>query len=147
MELPPPNRKHIVTKSQYVQAQGKRIGITSMGCGLLTLALLCTLITVLCIYLSLFAGLSGLEIPVGLFFGGLAFLSGKLGFESFRRADATDPGVPLTRSVAETLPVEESLVRASEEPIQEQQALLLRAASDQQTPPEQLVRPSHKTEP
>ena len=41
------------------------------------------------------------------------------------------------------LPVQQTLVRASSEPTQEQQAVLLRAVAEgQETPPEQLVRPA-----
>ena len=49
--------------------------------------------------------------------------------------------VPLTRANAADLPAPDSLVRASEEPMQAQEAVLLRAAAEgMETPPEQLVR-------
>ncbi len=51
--------------------------------------------------------------------------------------------VPLTRANTADLPAPESLVRASSEPRQEQEAVLLRAAARSVgTPPEQLVRPA-----
>jgi len=46
-----------------------------------------------------------------------------------------------THTNAADLPIDESLVRASQEPVQENQSILLRAASDaNQTPAEQLLR-------
>ena len=50
---------------------------------------------------------------------------------------------PLTRANTADLPAPDSLVRASSEPMQAQEAVLLRAAAEgQETPPEQLVRPA-----
>jgi two-component sensor histidine kinase len=55
--------------------------------------------------------------------------------------------VPLARASAADLPALNSLVRASEEPRQEQQSMLLRAAAHgQETPPEQLVRAAGEME-
>ena len=52
-----------------------------------------------------------------------------------------DPGVPLTRANTADLPAPDSLVRASAEPVQEQQAVLLRAATETaERHEEQLVR-------
>ncbi len=54
-----------------------------------------------------------------------------------------DIGIPLTRANTADLPAPETLVRASSEPSQAQEAVLLRAAAEgQETPPEQLVRAS-----
>jgi len=142
----PKNRKRIVSKGQYVKTQGQRVGITSAGCGLLFLAALCSGAT---LYLIVFAIFGWWEGAIFGFVAGVAALwCGKWGFDSIRYAETIDPGIPLTRKVADTLPVEESLVRASEEPIQEQQAILLRAAvDDQETHSEQLVRPAGEPEP
>ena len=60
-----------------------------------------------------------------------------------RQAIKVDPGVPLTRANTADLPAPDSLVRASAEPVQEQQAVLLRAATEtQERHEEQLVRAS-----
>lgn len=59
------------------------------------------------------------------------------------KAQNINPGVPLTRANIVDLPAPDSLVRASTEPVQEQQAVLLRAATDtQEWQVEQLVRAS-----
>jgi hypothetical protein len=56
-------------------------------------------------------------------------------------AKKIDTGIPLTRTSASGLPALDSLVRASEESRQEQQSVLLQAATEGgETPPEQLVR-------
>ena len=58
-------------------------------------------------------------------------------------ASKKDAVVPLTRANTADLPAPDSLVRASSEPMQAQEAVLLRAAAEgQETPPEQLVRAS-----
>ncbi len=58
-------------------------------------------------------------------------------------ADATKVDVPITRSNVGLLPDQESLVRPSQKNIEQQQAILLRAASQSDTtPPDQLVRPA-----
>jgi len=136
----PKNRKRIVSKGHYVKIQGQRVGITSAGCGLLLLAALCFGVAFFFIVIAIMGWWWG---AIWGFVAGVAALwCGKWGFDSIRYAETIDPGIPLTRKVADTLPAEESLVRASSEPIQEQQAVLLRAAvDDQETPSEQLVRP------
>ncbi len=58
-----------------------------------------------------------------------------------KRTLAIKPVVPLTRANTGSLPTSDSLVRASEEPMQAQKAALLRAAAaTQEMPPDQLVR-------
>jgi hypothetical protein len=60
----------------------------------------------------------------------------------FATAARMDPVVPLTRNTAADLPETESLVRASTEPPQQQETVLLRAAqSDAATPSQELLRP------
>jgi len=54
--------------------------------------------------------------------------------------------VPFTRANTADLPAPDSLVRASQEPVQQDQSILLRAAADTtQTPAEQLLRPVPET--
>ena len=52
-------------------------------------------------------------------------------------------GVPLTRANTADLPAPDSLVRASSEPMQAQEDVLLRAAATgNDTPPEEMLRAS-----
>ncbi len=59
-----------------------------------------------------------------------------------KSARLVDPGVPITRASAAHLPMSDSLVRASSVPLQEQEAVLLRAAAGETQPrdEEQLLR-------
>ena len=143
------HNKRIVSKSQYVKMQGKLLGLRSAGVGLLLVAFwgaLCSLASL--VLVTVFPSARLLGLPLFLLFGTISFFSGKWGLASFQHADSIDTGILLTRSVADTLPAEESLVRASEEPAQEQQAILLRAATtSHETPSEQLVRPAREREP
>jgi hypothetical protein len=75
--------------------------------------------------------------------GGISLFFGYAGQLAIKEAKQTDPGVPLTRANTANLPAPDSLVRASAEPMQEQQAVLLRAATEtQERHEEQLVRAS-----
>lgn len=66
-----------------------------------------------------------------------------LGLRTKRRVETAEPVRPLTRHTVNHIPAEESLVRASEEPLAGQEKILLRAAkANEETPAEQLLRPS-----
>jgi hypothetical protein len=66
-----------------------------------------------------------------------------IGIQAGRQARKVKVGVPLTRANTADLPAPDSLVRASAEPVQEQRAVLLRAATQGiETHEEQLVRAS-----
>ena len=147
MDQLPENKKRIVSKGQYLWVQSKRISLNVTGCGLVGLACLCVVV--------MGAGIVGLLIydrwwqAVGflLLSWPFVYFLRKMGYRSFQKAETIDPVIPLTHQTASTLSDEESLVRASEEPIQEQQAILLRAATDnQETSADQLVRPAGKPE-
>lgn len=59
-----------------------------------------------------------------------------------RRSRSLQKVVPLTRANTTRLPVDESLVRASKKPVQEQKTVLLRAATHgDEAPAGQLLRP------
>src|SRR5579871_4510450 len=144
-QLPKNNR--IVSKGQYVKAQSKRIGVGASGCGLLLLATICAGATIWLLVFLLLGWWTALGAVLCVASGVATFWLGKWGFDNLRHAEAIDPGIPLTRKVAATLPSNESLVRASEEPTQEQQIVLLRAAThDHTTPAEQLLKPSGEPE-
>lgn len=161
--------KLIVSKGEYARLQGKRAQASLIGVGSMLLAVLsgfagASLIAILGYHLyfptrrfllDMFVFKSNDHpqdtlINIVLFDGGgivvlfgLAYLYGTFGYDQLKEAREIDPGVPLTRSNAADLSAPESLVRASVEPIQEQQAVLLRAAIEvTQTPPEELVRAS-----
>lgn len=65
----------------------------------------------------------------------------KWGKNAMTRAATLDTGIPFTRANTADLPAPESLVRASAEPVQEPQAVLLRAAAEtREKHEEQLLR-------
>jgi len=73
----------------------------------------------------------------------LFLFSGAFTMHHIRKIDI---GIPLTRANTADLSAHDSLVRASQEPVQEQQSILLRPTMEADTsPPEQLLRASLKT--
>jgi hypothetical protein len=61
----------------------------------------------------------------------------------WKQSQQVDPGIPIHRVNTADLPAPDTLVRASAEPVQEQQTVLLRAATEtQERHEEQLVRAS-----
>lgn len=146
----PKTGKRIVSKREYVLRKAKRTGILTTGTSLLAISgisvvsgmmFLTWLVLVLWhghYFLPVFTAsgllLGSVVVAYGAFRGGLA---------SLKHAAQIDTGVPLTRANTADLPAPDSLVRASSEPLQAQEAVLLRAvAQGQETPPEQLVRAS-----
>ena len=72
------------------------------------------------------------------------------GRQAFQNAQRKKLDIPFTRANIADLPAPQSLVRASEEPTQAQETILLRAATSAQaseTPAEQLVRPMEGPQP
>ena len=75
------------------------------------------------------------------FLGGCSWCLWYFGRKFIKEARQIDPGVPLTRASTADLPAPDSLVRASQEPMQAQEAVLLRAAAGKQEQHEaQLLR-------
>jgi hypothetical protein len=167
-QLPPTEQqtgKRIVSRGAYAVSVGKKVSGLSSG---VLFVLLGTFAALAGISLALFSCLypfvgnspdwgssdTGLSVMVlgvfemvglgvlGIFGVGSAVLiiTGK---KLLKGAKQLEPVVPLTRANIADLPAPESLVRASAQPVQEPQAVLLRAATETQaTPPEQLVRAS-----
>ena len=136
--------KRIVSKGEYVRLKGKRESIRLVGVCLLLLAGILGFLTVCTL------GIMGFRLNgciLALCLGIATYVVGKWGLESLNASVKIDPGVPLTHVNVTDLPAPDTLVRASSEPTQEQQTVLLRAvAADQQTPSEQLVRASSGAE-
>jgi hypothetical protein len=139
---PLPRRKHLVSKGEYVANVGKKAALSSSGASLYFLGLLG--LTMLLTFFVL-GDARDWEVPlVMVFMSGLALVSlgtAYVGRRTLRKAVKLDAGIPFTHANTADLPAPESLVRASEEPMQEQQAVLLRAATQtQERHEEQLVR-------
>ena len=150
--LLPKTGKRIVSKGTYAKAQGKRLLLCLVAAGFLFTAWIGFQLavpvasTILHIYPALlyneaFRLLVFFTLPI--LIGIVVFLIGRRGMRSIERAVHIDAGIPLTRANTADLSAPDSLVRASSEPLQAQEAVLLRAATEgQETPPEQLVRAS-----
>ena len=144
--------KHIVSKGEYVKVQMKRLlmlwgggtyWLFGTGCAVLCAALVCSVFTHrfpfhLEIYTMLQTLLYFLLLAVSLI-GAVIFW--RWGRDTYSQAKQVPSVLPLTRANTADLPALDSLVRASSEPIQEQQSVLLRAATEtQERHEEQLVR-------
>lgn len=160
--MEPKPRKRIVSKGAYAAAMGQK---AALGAGTLILFLLTTLLFLIAL-IAFFAGVSAWagDWPVwdGPF--GVATVTPVLKMKCWAVSLvciaagagikwATEAGLKktaqsidvllLTRANTAALPAPDSLVRASSEPVQAQEAVLLRAAAQgQETPAEELVRAS-----
>ena len=138
--------RRIVSKGKYAAALGNKAALSSFGVsltliGIMGLLCVCLITGVLLAHLAVDTFLL-----LGVFIGVVGSGSSTLvyiGVHSIKEARQIDPGLPLTRANTAHLPAPDSLVRASQEPPREQQAVLVRPAPPtQHTPREQLVRSS-----
>ena len=141
--------RRIVPKKAYARNLSQKAAVASTGVGLLAISLLAMVMAVgilVALVSAVVAHILPFELSLLLFactafLGSGGFFILHLGRRTIREAKEIEAGVPLTRANIGELPVRESLVRASDEPIQELQTVLLRAAtSTDTTPVEQLVR-------
>jgi hypothetical protein len=143
MNQPPQTGKRIVSKSEYVRMQARRVSGWFHVAFYFAMALLVIGVLVLQWHHSH----SAMKAFCGLFLlGGSVFMyfRGRFHLKNIR---AIERVIPLTRANTANLPAPDSLVRASAEPMQEQQAVLLRAATEtQERHEEQLVRPGNAPE-
>ena len=146
--------KRFVSKGEYVKIQGKRMGTGLLALCLMLLTIACGVAALLCIIqVAVLSHNPGREWVTILSLWGIlpfsltALVFSRMSSETLERAVSTDAGVPLTRANTADLPAPDSLVRASQVPMQAQEAVLLRAAAQEsQTPSEQLVRAAGASE-
>ncbi len=137
--------RRIVSKGEYARAQGRRFGLAADAVCLFIVAGLCFVkAPLLCYILGAAAAnwpsatLLLLLIPLPAI---VIYALGKTASVRLRTALTLDTGVPLTRANVGDLPAPASLVRAAEEPVQAQQAILLRPSPPRhERQEEQLVR-------
>ena len=130
--------RRIVSKGEYAAVMGKKAALTSYGCVVLLLGLLCALVTctgsisLLAGMVALHAGASGMFMLLigAVMFVGFSFALLTYGIRALDEARQTDAGIPLNRTNTGDLSAPESLVRAAQEPLQAQEAILLRAVAE-----------------
>lgn len=130
--------KRIVSKGAYVRKQMTRSSNGLFGTGLYVAAVVCGFLVMLWIYSLLDRRrpessegviLLLLECATIVTLSAGAWLFRKSALRILKQARQLDPGVPLTRANVADLPANDSLVRASQEPAQAHEGVLLRAAS------------------
>ena len=158
----PATRKRIVSKGEYAKRQSQRAGQGLMGTGLYVSAIVCGFLAVSLLVVcwqALILYKQETDASAGFFLFQLSFLlvfvllsalcAGtwflrKSALRIIKQAKEIDTGVPLTRANIADLPAPDSLVRASQEPAQAQESVLLRASSGEAQPEQegQLLRAS-----
>lgn len=142
--------KRIVSKGEYVGKCIERSAETLVGSVFLLIAFFSIVVAVCVGSYLLFILILMNDSPNNLFawvFGmGMASILGYgsyvIGSRAIKRADHIEPGLPFTRANTTNLPAPDSLVRASQEPQQVQQSVLLRAARETKEKQEELLRAS-----
>jgi hypothetical protein len=146
MTEPKPPTKRLVSPREYVGRKAGRAA-SFLGGGLMALigtagTIVCGLVFLVSLIFTFtmhFFALIGVVFAV--IFGVFFIMMGIIGKQIIEEADDTNGIELLTARKAEALPAAETLVRASQEPTEGQEKVLLRAAlTSDDTPPEQLLR-------
>lgn len=134
--------RRIVSREEYLRAMGKKIVLSTYGVGIVLIGLLTLIATGWLISWASGGVLDGLLLFLVIILGLGSVLLLLIGKAWLREATQIDAGILLTRTNAVDLPAEETLVRASTQPVEKHRTVLLRAAfHSDTTPEEQLVRP------
>lgn len=113
--------KQIVSKGTYAANVGTKVTLSLFGIVLFLLGLFCLIISIVVLVPVLmrmhWSETPGLLIAFGMLCGGSLGLL-LFGKQAVIEAKETDTGIPLTRTNTGDLPAPDSLVRASQEPLQ-----------------------------
>ncbi len=149
--------RRIVSKGYYALEQGRRAGQAVASLVVLSSAAFTGLLTLVCFVIMIPPHLRNLfkthdvlwhliaisaYLAMAVYLGFLTVSALRVGVTGIKEAAKSDV-VPFTRANAGDLPANDSLVRASSEPIQTRENVLLRAAATaQEQHEEQLLRPA-----
>ena len=126
----------IVSRGAYAVNVGKKAGLSSFGVGFLVAGAIAALLTLMMLY-----DLTGSDVAEGVVIdkgwlrlwtpivAGTCLLLLYLGRRAMKQVAKVEHVVPLTRANTAALPANDSLVRASQEPAQAQEGVLLRVAA------------------
>ena len=156
MNEPTMTGKRIVSKGEYIQTEINRVSCMVGATILLLLLLPMCLVSMLFGFWSIIIlvvsvwTVSGTGFQAGLLLliaslvlGALIYILWKLSLAGLNYSEKTGDLLPLTRANLAEVPVFETLVRASQEPVQLQENILLRQAmEEQERHQEQLLRAS-----
>lgn len=146
---------HIVSRGEYAINTSEKVTLSALGAVLCTLAYIgiasTTITALLCTVLFFTGGVEGLDAfrdaGIVLVMGVSSFVMLRFSRGSFTKSHSIDAGIPLTQAEMNDLPVPDTLVRASQEPLQLQQATLLRPAVEiPEAHEEQLLRAASEQE-
>ncbi len=159
--MEPKTGKRIVSKGEYVRAKGIGLSLRVSSRGFMALAICCACFaavmfscfacSIVVFFMMLFSGRNAWSMPLtALYFLLASGLSGAVGigfarlcWASRSRAERIENIVLFTHANTADLPAPDSLVRASSEPLQAQEAVLLRAATEgQERHEDELLRAS-----
>ena len=145
--MEPKAGKRIVSKGRYIKLLGMRLSLLSCGAVCMIVGSVAALLGIVVGVDDVIRQVGGPEFPLlapnGYYIACLVCLL--IGVRcTFLGEKVEEAVVPLTRANTANLPAPDSLVRASSEPLQTQEAVLLRAAAGekQERHEEQLVRAS-----
>ena len=140
--MEPKTEKRIVSKGEYARLRGQQEVFRWGSVAMAVVVAVLVLCTVGFIIVAASTG-AALCYALALLCFAAAWLTKRIAEAIMDKALLKLNAVPLTRANAADLPAPDSLVRASLEPLQAQEGVLLRAAAQgQATPQEQLVRAS-----
>ncbi len=133
MNQEPKARRQIVSKGEYADNIVWKAFVYILGIFLCLLFLLCLVALGVIVFEAKQEGVPASYVP---FFAFLVLAMAGGGWFLFPRAKQViqaakyiDPGIPFTRANTADMPANDSLVRASQEPAQAQEGVLLRAAT------------------
>ncbi len=141
--MEPKTSKRIVSKGVYAALMSKKASLWSMGAVFNLIAVLMIGVLTSIIFVRHSALAPFVKWALFLMAVSFSFVFREIGRKTIIAAKQIQTGAPLTRANAADLPAPDSLVRASSEPVQAQQTVLLRAAeAGEERHEEQLVRAS-----
>ena len=152
IRLPQTTGKRMVSKRRYIANIGKKIALSSFSLGFLLVASVTLILTFFLV--SIWRMPAGHRTDFGtpeevppLIVGSaiISLICYFLAWRTLHKVSKVETGVPLTRANAADVPASDSLVRASAEPMQAQEAVLLRAATQStEKRAEQLLRATNE---
>jgi len=138
------NAKRIVSKVDYSKVQAGRAGTSLAAVFLILMGIFSLCSTIAFLFHALDDRVSSSRDLTALLLSGLcAVIFLTWGYVTKKEVESeTVDIVPLTRANSQKLPVLDILVRASEKPVQDHEAVLLRAATEiRETSGDELLRP------